>query len=121
MQRGRSAFGFDNMIHAIGGDADGIVLTLTPEQVTREDGVIMTSVYSAMKVDSGPGPVVLVDPKGALLNGQPKWELRRQYEWAILVWDGVAGAWDVLADRASRLSNSRVASSAEPSPQPSTR
>jgi hypothetical protein len=120
MQRRRSTFGFDNMIQAIGG-ADGIVLTLTPDQATREDGVIITSVYSAMKVDSGPGPVVLVDPKGALLNGQPEWKLRHQYEWALFVWDGAAGVWDVLTNRASKLSNSRIASSEEPSPQPSTR
>jgi hypothetical protein len=108
MQRD-GAFGFGNFIHAIGGEC-GIALTLTPDQVTREDGAIITSVYAAMKVDAGPGPVIFVDPKGALFNGKPSWELRRQYQWAIFVWDGAV--WNVLENRASMLRNSKAASSA---------
>ena len=70
MQRHRSAFAFENLIHAIGG-VEGIVLTLTRDQMTREDGAVVTTVYSAIKADAGSGPVVFVDPKGALFNGSP--------------------------------------------------
>lgn len=94
MQRHRSAFGFENLIHAIGG-VDGIVLTLSRDQVTREDGAVVTTVYSAVKADAGPGPVVFVDPNGALFNGRPSWDLTQQYQGATFFWDGEG--WNVLA------------------------
>jgi hypothetical protein len=120
MQRLRTAF-FDNLILASGG-ADGITLTLTPGQATaKEDGVIITSVYAAMKVDAAPGRVVFVDPNGALFNGRPSWELAQQYQAASFVWDGEG--WNVLAfpNPSRRPVNSRLASPAEPSSQPLTR
>jgi len=108
--------GLDNLILARGGD-DGITLTLTPGQAVQGESLITG--YAAMKVDAGKGAVVFVDPKGALFNGQPSWELARQWEWATFLWDG--DGWNVLANRPRRLVNSRAASPAEPSSQPLTR
>jgi hypothetical protein len=62
-------------------------LTLTrPEKLHR---------IIAIKVDAGEGVAAFKDLSGALFNGQPGWELRRQYEWAIFIWDGAA--WDVFS------------------------
>jgi len=99
-------FGFDNVIRATGGST----LSLAQNRSTL-----------AMKVDAGSGPVVFVDPKGALFNGRSSWKLRAQWEWAIFLWDADAGVWDVLANRASILSNSKDASSEQSCSQPSAR
>jgi hypothetical protein len=94
MKRLGTTLGLDNLIRATGG-ASGIMLFLwTPSHEAQEDGIIV-SVYAVMKVDAGPGPVVMVDPKGALFNGQPSWELRAQFEWAIFSFYGAG--WDVFA------------------------
>jgi hypothetical protein len=99
-------FGSDNMIRATGGST----LSLARNRSTL-----------AMKVDAGSGPAVFVDPEGALFNGRNSWKLIEQWEWAIFLWDADAGVWDVLANRASMLSNSKAASSEQPCSQPSAR
>jgi hypothetical protein len=48
----------------------------------------------AVKVDAA-GVAAFKADAGALFNGQPVWELKRQYEWAIFLWDGTA--WNVLS------------------------
>jgi hypothetical protein len=47
----------------------------------------------AIKVDAA-GVAGFKDSAGALFNGESRWELRRQHEWAIFLWDGTA--WNVL-------------------------
>jgi hypothetical protein len=99
-------FGSDNLTRATGGSTFSLA---------RDRSML------AMKVDAGPGPVVVVDPGGALFNGRSSWKLVEQWEWALFLWDADAGVWDVLANRASMLSNSKAASSEQPCSQPSAR
>jgi hypothetical protein len=85
-------------IKATGG-AGGITLTLTPGATPTGDPTNprwLYEVYYAMKDDAAAGIVSLIDPNGALFNGQPWYDLTNQYQWAIATWDGIG--WHVIGN-----------------------
>jgi hypothetical protein len=87
-----------DLIRATGG-ASGIVLTLTRAiyPTNSPQGPLMLyQVYYAIKVDAGVGVVQLVDPSGALFNGQPSYDLVDQWQYAIVMWNGTT--WDVIGN-----------------------
>jgi hypothetical protein len=87
-----------DFIKATGGVA-GIQLTLTSaiyQTGNPASPTLLYQTYYAMKDDAGVGAVSFVDPNGALFNGQSSYELTDQYQWAIMVWDGIG--WHVLGN-----------------------
>jgi hypothetical protein len=80
-----------DFIRAVGGTG-GIVLTLTGKIYPTGNPatpVFVNTVFHAVRIDAGAGPVTFVDSNGALFNGQSSWVMNNAFQWAIFIWDGV--------------------------------
>ena len=55
--------------------------------------------YWAKKVDISANAISFVDPGGALLEGQPSYELSQPGQWAVFRWNG--NSWDVFGGQAA--------------------